>query len=389
MKRNRKLKQIIIVCVSMLIWSFSINAQEIRKLTAVQWSPNNEAIAEAYSDGSVIVRTNVSNEVIWEIDAHLDGQTNISWASDGVRFVTASAKDDRIKIWNLTTRQLVQELQGSQITTYDLLPMLAWNPRVDVLLYTVPLFDGGFPLYLFVNENGVMTHIEREYPSATFDMEWSPNGNTLAHVTLYGLDVFNFTSFERFPNGRNLLVAIDDVTWNQDGTQFAASSNDGFVRVIDLQSEQVISEYFNQTHEEAPIIDLLWSKDDSLIYADTFDGEIHVLDAASGQEVERLTIPREGGEFLITQSPFGGRLLLADGNSTVTTMVVLDPSLERFQTIAESCGAASILEQPIGGVITDAALSTVIAQLESATAAQIPPACAADLIAIAEAIQSQ
>jgi len=37
---------------------------------------------------------------------------------------------------------------------------------------------------------------------------------------------------------------------------------------------------------------------------------------------------------------------------------------------------------------SDAALSTVIAQLESATAAQIPPARAVDLIAIAEALNN-
>jgi len=71
----------------------------------------------------------------------------------------------------------------------------------------------------------------------------------------------------------------------------------------------------------------------------------------------------------------------SDGMLHIVTPFV---SPERFQSIAQACGA----DQVISETVTDAALSTVIAQSESATAAQIPPACAVDLIAIAEALNN-
>jgi hypothetical protein len=70
-------------------------------------------------------------------------------------------------------------------------------------------------------------------------------------------------------------------------------------------------------------------------------------------------------------------------------IVVPAPSLERLQAIAEACNAPVAVEQSLAADIQANDLNAFVAQVEALPEGTIPPACAADLIAVAEALQSQ
>jgi hypothetical protein len=110
----------------------------------------------------------------------------------------------------------------------------------------------------------------------------------------------------------------------------------------------------------------------------------------------------------IELSPYGGRLAIANNGSTLApelptnvdgttlaTQTLLDgavqivvpaPSLERLQAIADACNAPSTVEQALA---TSDQLTDFVAEVEALPENTIPLACAADLIAVAEALQSQ
>lgn len=70
-------------------------------------------------------------------------------------------------------------------------------------------------------------------------------------------------------------------------------------------------------------------------------------------------------------------------------IVVPVPSPERLQAIADACNAPAAVEQSLTASLQADQLSTFITQVEALPENTIPPACADDLIAVAEALQSR
>jgi len=65
------------------------------------------------------------------------------------------------------------------------------------------------------------------------------------------------------------------------------------------------------------------------------------------------------------------------------------PSLKLLDTIAKQCNASPEVEQSLTTSITSNQLEALTSTVESLTAEQIPPACAADLIAVAQALEAR
>lgn len=127
----------------------------------------------------------------------------------------------------------------------------------------------------------------------------------------------------------------------------------------------------------------------------------------TGQEIATFhTLP---ALTTMEYSPFGGRLIVGswlDRQSWHDTVIeenrlsqsviqnvlevfVPSPSLERLQVIAEACNAPTDVEQGLTASIQADQLTEFVTQVEALSGDAIPPACAADLIAVAEAIQSR
>src|SRR5690606_30147442 len=121
-----------------------------------------------------------------------------------------------------------------------------------------------------------------------------------------------------------------------------------------------------------------------------------------------ISLNRQGGRFLMSLSPYGGRLALGNSapvNDTTAVqvsrnviqtlangaivIVVPAPSLERLQAIAEACNAPTPIEQSLTASLQADQLTDFVAQVEALPENTIPPACAADLIAVARALQSR
>jgi hypothetical protein len=70
-------------------------------------------------------------------------------------------------------------------------------------------------------------------------------------------------------------------------------------------------------------------------------------------------------------------------------IVVPAPSLERLQAIADACSAPAAVEQSLTADIQAGQLTDFVARVEALPVGVIPPACAADLIAVAEALENR
>lgn len=124
--------------------------------------------------------------------------------------------------------------------------------------------------------------------------------------------------------------------------------------------------------------------------------------ASTGDLVQEVQI---APLYAAAWSPYTGRLAVLQPNAedarrlrngqefdanTVTgtlSIIVPMPSLEQLQSIANTCHAPEAVGQSLTGSNQADQLTDFVAQIEALPEDSIPPACRADLLAVAEALQ--
>jgi WD40 repeat protein len=193
---------------------------------------------------------------------------------------------------------------------------------------------------------------------------------------------------------------ISDIAWSPDArsivTASFAGNFDGLIRIWDTQSGELV-----RVSEDSDYwaVSASWSPDGAYI-AVTNRASVDILDPLSGSRVETYATNLDVQQS-VAYSPFGGRLAfggvlradspvidvpgtaIADG---AVWIVVPLPSLERLEAVETLCAAAASDATVFDTLATDDLLD-YINQVEAlADDGQIAPGCAADLIAVAQAI---
>jgi len=187
---------------------------------------------------------------------------------------------------------------------------------------------------------------------------------------------------------------------------FTGERKNSYIYIVDVSLNAIVHEF---TSMLGSIGGLAWSSDDQYLAVLNEDPVVTLWDV--GSETIVATYPAFGVERYdnggITFSRYGGRLAFGDvlvsesaSAQTLTTddlittigdgaarIIVPFPSTEQLGQTAAACDATAILESVLSASSAVDELSTFADQIENLPAVNIPPACAADLIAIAEALQ--
>ncbi len=202
-------------------------------------------------------------------------------------------------------------------------------------------------------------------------------GDTLAKI--YLVDGFTFEPISILEG--HILInpeeawtynsAITGLAWHPDQRLLASAANDQTVRVWDTDTGATLAVY--QHGRANRRTDVSWSR---------YGG--------------RLAFPAKPETVALNAANFRGAVTsFADGQAQIVVPV---PSLERLTTVASLClpdiaptstRAVNLLSPASLATLPADALPDFITQIEALPLDAIPPACAADLIAVAEAIIAQ
>ena len=379
------------------------SAQITYNVTVVQWSPDGSMIAGGDNAGFLHIWDSVTGKTLFEFQAHSSNITALSWKPDGTRVLSASPSDGLIRIWNTGDGQLMGELQGDP--AFDGPLFAAWNPKGNMIVGVTFRIDGALPLRFWSADNDLYELLPFGYGVSAFNIAWSPDGSILAVADYRAIYVFDDFSPNMEP--RSLAPFASSVTWSPDGSKLAAVDiPQGKVQLLDVVSGQNL---VTLQDVQQSIVSLVWSPDGERFATDTFDGTTQIWNSMSGELIETISLNRQGGIGILSWSPYGGRLAFGnassdtlhtddsiDGDVTVSLniangavqIVVPVPSLELLDTIAKECNTSPEVEQSLTASIASNQLQALTSTVESLTAEQIPSACAADLIAVAQALQA-
>jgi WD40 repeat protein len=379
-----------------------------QRMTSVAWSPDGRAIVSATSTGNIQIWDVGTGIMLYEFQGHTGAVYTISWHPDGTRFATTSHADKLVRIWESNTGQMIAELPVNAF--YEQSALIAWNPTGTPIMSVAIVTDGGAPLQISQVVDDTFQQQPATINVTAYDLAWSPDGTRFAMAHVIGIYIFDdLSSLEP----RAIVPFHSSLAWSPDGTKLVAGEIlSGTINVIDVATGRILNSFqWTPRDNEDGIASVAWSPDGLVLLADNRNGTIQSWDALTGELLQTWSLSRRGGKSMMSLSRYGGRL--AVGNSTPLSeiteqaqvesgviqsladgaiqILVPAPSLDRLNAIAALCvrdgdtgidGVSAVAQTPT----TFADLPAFVARVEALPADAIPPACAADLLAVAEAL---
>lgn len=306
-----------------LIWDIATGAEfgEIGpfdcELDAVSGNVKIDAFAIGADDGRVMIFNASTLNLQSSIQAHEFGVKKVVFSPTGAYLLTAGY-DHRIKIWNTTSGELVQELPSYK---YQWERALAWTPDEKSILGA----SFGVRYCEWSLESGEL--ISPKWELAT------PSINDLAISD--HLEVATASDDGRFRvNGKVLGIA------NGTLTNGVGISNDGrYVVWGDHASEAHVMDRTNDNSiimvplGSGPVNSVFYCKEDNHFYIGTYGGHVHVIDPVSATQTlswkahsGAVKTVQADGSYVLTCSSDGSIHLFEKEDVTVIAREFVGPT---------------------------------------------------------------
>ncbi len=207
-----------------------------RSIDSLVWSPDGRFLAAGCmegSEGKLNLWDMVNGVDRGAVGGGFDGRiTDCAWSSHG-RWLAASSRDQRVKIWNTETWE---EVPGYQAGHEGMPYSLAWNPEVTLLASA-----GGNGIVKVWNPLADAAPVLlRGHTREVWDVAWDPKGTLLASVGQDGSVKIWDPACDRYARR---LPGEYPATWSSDGRLLAMEdAANGVVRIVDALSGESVSE---------------------------------------------------------------------------------------------------------------------------------------------------
>jgi hypothetical protein len=375
-----------------------------------KWNYDGSLIAIAVQE-RIEIHSAVTGALLYTLAGHNENVLALAWNPLDNR-LASSALDLSVKIWNAANGQIIHNLIGHT----DVVSGLLWLPDGNKLLSAA--IQGNSNLFIWDTNAG--RQLARHEIGTVFDIAISPERNRFVYSASLALDIRNSVTFDQVAEYRweCCINQIDAVLWSLDGTKLITGSLNGIISIWDASDLQLLRQFAanNNTMLDGRDVEnlaLSWVRAITLgssgntVLAVSGDGTLREWDIETGILIEELKLsPLAAAAW----SPYAGRLLYLDitmlpkgfgvtgafiyPNHVNFKIVVPAPSFEKLNTLARRCvqdgnATQSAVAQLAEAAVTESSLEAFIAQVKTLPVDAIPPACAADLLAIAAALQGK
>lgn len=385
----------LLLLVTLLLPSTLIGqTQSLPYMTPPRWSPDGTKVAVPLND-IVEIWDAATEQVIHMLEEHTDVISSIAWSPDSSMLATASS-DQTVKLWSATDGSLLNTLEGHN----DAVTAVTWSTSGDQVVSSALESEPSLFVWDSITGSLLSTHSE----GTVVDMAFSPSGAKLALSASLVISIRDGRTLESIDHSPRVMCCANQMyalAWSPDGDALITGSINGLVTLWDANTGQMLNQFVANPYHETDSRDvdslaLSWVRDVAsapdgrTVLAVSGDGTVREWSADTGDLVQEMQIiPLSSAAW----SPYTGRLAVLSMNEAESTdaqdfdatevtgtfrIIVPDPSPERLEAIAAVCAPDMDL--------AFADLSGFIAQV--AVDESIPPACAADLIAVAEALQA-
>lgn len=413
----KRIVVVIFLMIAMCIASVASIAEDVekpRRLSDLQWRTQGDlalALGIREEGGYGVWFYNANLQPLHMLPFPPDQAMIVKWSPDGTRFLMGR------DIVDAETFEVISSLPSQSLSlgdwSHDSTQLLAW---VDRWRWTwLGFFD--------VEKGMFIRQIPIKNALGDDSVFWSPDN--LYFLRLYPYERDDIVSAEDLTFIAKLDTDFDVIShaWSLDSQYLAG----GILSTVDADTPGILPQALPPTlasvivwdvltgktvHKFSPLPAFLrfivWHPYKPLLVAGSLDGLIYVWNSETGEQLKAFTL--EEDLYGLTFSPFGGRLV-ATTFTTINTdlreigeeqrkafphqdywsqdtvdgllkVIVIDPSLENLRDVETACVPADLIAQLPDAETEFAAYIDAVQQNDA-----IAPGCAADLVAVAEALQ--
>lgn len=355
-------------------------------ISVLVWSPDGDRLAAGTGNGTVYIFDAASSKVLLTLLNHSLWITSLAWSPDGKRLAGASS-DKSVSIWDTTTGKLLFTLFGHE----SIIGVVFWSKDGSRLISVDPGGDG--PIESFKVWNPLTGKlIDSHSEPWIYQMIWNADKTKLVVLRSLGtlIEIRDGTKFgtikyieDSDPQPEEVYIASAD--WSPDSQRIATGTTNGNVRIWDVATGKVLMD-IPPVVDAPPVGSLHFNADGSKLFV-LRQGQIQVWDAANGKMLGAQ--PLKNGLMGSGWSTYGARLAQVGKSRAGFTVKVSIPlaSVDELRALVKRCATADIQPQ-LEAKLNAKQLPAFTDQIKQLTRDQMPPACAADILAVAEALQS-
>ena len=204
--------------------------------------------------------------------------TRIAWSPDG-KTLASPSRDSSIRLWDATTGELQQTLDGNAGGHTVWYSSVAWSPDGSQIAAT----SGDRSVELWDVEKGNMYWALDGHTGPVHSVSWSPDGAEIVTASSDGtVRLWDIDQTDLKWTATDHSNSVLAVAWSPDGKMVASGSADNTVRIWEKHIG-LTSRLTFEGHSD-PVSSVCWSHDGSLVASGSFDNTVRIWDAATGRQ---------------------------------------------------------------------------------------------------------
>jgi WD40 repeat protein/serine/threonine protein kinase len=231
-----------------------------RSVESVAFSPNGRLLASASWDQTIKVWDMASGQELRELKGHTGRVWSVAFSPDGSQL--ASASDDRIKVWDAASGNVLHTLMGVMSVAFSPDGRRLASASADG---TIKVWDAASGQELLKWHTGLVR-------SVAFSL-----GGSLASVSADGtIKVWDTTSGQELLKLKGHTGGVFSVAFSPDGSRLASAGGDGTIKLWDAASGQ---ELRTLKGHASVVMSVAFSPGGRLLASASWDQTVHVFDA--------------------------------------------------------------------------------------------------------------
>ncbi|MDZ7970239.1 MAG: WD40 repeat domain-containing protein, partial [Nostoc sp. DedSLP03] len=316
-------------------------------VNSVAYSPNGQQLASASSDKTIKIWDVSSGQLLKTLTGHSDTVISVAYSPNGQQLASASS-DKTIKIWDVSSGQLLKTLTGHSSWVNS----VAYSPNGQQLASassdkTIKIWDVS---------SGQLLKTLTGHSSWVNSVAYSPNGQQLASASSdKTIKIWDVSSGQLLKTLTGHSSWVNSVAYSPNGQQLASASSDKTIKIWDVSSGQLLK---TLTGHSSAVNSVAYSPNGQQLASASDDKTIKIWDVSSGQLLKTLT-GHSSWVNSVAYSPNRQYLASASDDKTIKIWDVSSGQLLKTLT-GHSSAVISVAYSPNGQQLASASADKTI-----------------------------